>query len=227
MSWILDLAVILIIAIFTLIGIKRGAIKEIVSLVGVVVALLLAFYISKPASVVVYDKVVGETIYNAVYDAVEENVGADIDSTIDALPEEIIKASDALGVDIKAELEQGVDGNKNLARNVADIINNSLAKPLVVSVIQIVIFIILFIILKVLIGWLGKVLNIVSKLPVIGQANTLVGGIVGAARGIIVALILCYVVIIILNIKPEGVFGINLEDAQNTKLFSFLSGVLR
>ena len=100
MSVILDLAIILIVALCVIIGIKRGAVKEIVSLVGIVVAFVLAITISKIGAAFVYNEFVEEAIYNTVFEAVEDSVGADISSTIDALPEEIFQIGDAIGVDI-------------------------------------------------------------------------------------------------------------------------------
>ena len=225
MNWVLDIAVILIIAILTVIGIKRGAISEIVSLVGVVVAIVLSFMISKPAAVFVYDNMIEESIYNSVYEAIDGKVSSDVNATVDALPEEIIEASESVGFDITAEFEKAFKTDGNISEIAAEKITNSIARPLLINVIRIIIFMILFIILKLLINWLGRVLNIVSKLPIIGTANTLIGGIIGFIRGIIIALIICYVVIIILNVRPEGMFGITSETAQNTKLFSLLSGI--
>lgn len=227
MSLILDLAIILIIALCTVIGIKRGAVKEIVSLVGIIVALVLAITVSKIGAAFIYNGFVGESIYNTVYEAVEDKVGEDISATIEALPEEIFQIGDAIGVDITEKLETGLKEGTNLASSVAEIVSESIARPLVISLIQLVLFIILFIVFKVLIGWLGKILNIVAKLPVLGSANKLVGGIVGILKGVIIASIICYVVIIILKVQPDGFAGINQEIVEDTKIFSLISGIVK
>ena len=227
MSLVLDLVIILIIAICVLIGIKRGAIKEIVSLVGMIVALVLAITVSKIGAVYIYDEFVEEAIYNTVYEAVEENVGTNISSTIDVLPEEILELGEAFGIDISKELENGLKEHTNISVGVAEIVSTSIARPLVISIIQVVLFIILFIIFKVLIGWLGRILNIVSKLPVLGTANKLVGGIVGLLKGVIIASIVCYVVIIILKVQPDGFAGINQKIVEDTKIFNLISGIVK
>ena len=227
MSLILDLVIILIIALCVFIGIKRGAIKEIVSLIGIVVALILAITISKIGATFIYNRFVGEAIYNTVYKAVEDKVGADISTTIDALPEEIFQIGDAIGVDISEKLESGLKEDTNLASSVAEIVSESIAKPLVITIIQLVLFIILFVVFKVLIGWLGKILNIVAKLPVLGSANKLVGGIVGLLKGVIIASIVCYVVIIILKVQPDGFAGINQKIVEDTKIFNLISGIVK
>ena len=227
MSVILDLAIILIVALFAIIGIKRGAVKEIVSLVGIIVALALAITISKIGASFIYNEFVEEAIYNTVFEAVEDSVGADISSTIDGLPEEIFQIGDAIGVDISEKLESGLKEDTNLASSVAEIVSESIAKPLVITIIQLVLFIILFVVFKVLIGWLGKILNIVAKLPVLGSANKLVGGIVGLLKGVIIASIVCYVVIIILKVQPDGFAGINQKIVENTKIFNLISGIVK
>lgn len=227
MSIILDLAIILIIALCVFIGIKRGAVKEIVSLVGIIVALVLAITISKIGATFIYNRFVGEAIYNTVYEAVEDKVGEDISTTIDALPEEIFQIGDAIGVDISEKLESGLKEDTNLASSVSEIVSESIAKPLVITIIQLVLFIILFVVFKVLIGWLGRILNIVAKLPVIGTANKLVGGIVGLLKGVIIASIVCYVVIIILKVQPDGFAGINQKIVEDTKIFNLISGIVK
>lgn len=227
MSLILDLVIILIIALCVFIGIKRGAVKEIVSLIGIVVALILAITISKIGATFIYNRFVGEAIYNTVYKAVEDKVGVDISTTIDALPEEIFQIGDAIGVDISEKLESGLKEDTNLASSVAEIVSESIAKPLVITIIQLVLFIILFVVFKVLICWLGKILNIVAKLPVLGSANKLVGGIVGLLKGVIIASIVCYVVIIILKVQPDGFAGINSEIVEDTKIFNLISGIVK
>ena len=227
MSLILDLVIILIIALCVFIGIKRGAVKEIVSLIGIVVALILAITISKIGATFIYNRFVGEAIYNTVYKAVEDKVGEDISTTIDALPEEIFQLGDAIGVDISEKLESGLKEDTNLASSVAEIVSESIAKPLVITIIQLVLFIILFVVFKVLIGWLGKILNIVSKLPVLGTANKLVGGIVGLLKAVIIASIVCYVVIIILKVQPDGFAGINQKIVEDTKIFNLISGIVK
>ena len=227
MSLILDLVIILIIALCVFIGIKRGAVKEIVSLIGIVVALILAITISKIGATFIYNRFVGEAIYNTVYKAVEDKVGVDISTTIEALPEEIFQIGDAIGVDISEKLESGLKEDTNLASSVAEIVSESIAKPLVITIIQLVLFIILFVVFKVLIGWLGKILNIVAKLPVLGSANKLVGGIVGLLKGVIIASIVCYVVIIILKVQPDGFAGINQKIVEDTKIFNLISGIVK
>ena len=227
MSLILDLAIVLIVALCVLVGIKRGAVKEIVSLVGIAVALVLAITVSKIGAAFIYNNFVGEAIYDSVYESVEKHIGSDISSTIDSLPEELFDIGDALGVDITEKLQSGLNEDSNLAAGVADIVSNSIAKPLVKSIIQVVLFIILFIVIKVLIGWLGRILNVVAKLPVIGAANKLVGGVLGFLKGLIIASIICYVVIIVLKVKPDGIAGINMEIVESTKIFNLISGIIK
>ena len=66
MPIILDVSVIAIIVIFTVVGIKHGAVREIVSIVSIFVALFLALWLSNLASSYVYNNFAEESVRNSI-----------------------------------------------------------------------------------------------------------------------------------------------------------------
>jgi len=58
---------------------------------------------------------------------------------------------------------------------------------------------------KIIIGIAGRALNVISKLPVIHQANSLLGLVIGAVSGILI----CYIAV--------GIIGVTAEHSQISK----------
>ena len=96
---------------------------------------------------------------------------------------------------VRRFLEQNTDGVTKLLVNEAAVENASL---LVMNIIS---FVVVILASKLVIALLVKILNIVSKLPVIKQANKLLGMVAGICSGLLV----CYIAAgIIMMLSPEG-----------------------
>lgn len=106
MAYILDIAVILIFALAIFIGYKRGFMKTILRLVGVVLALVIASSVSKPAAGWIYDQFLASSI--------QEQIVAHVPSTDTATLESGLQAamgSDALFRDQRfAEFQRRIGG---------------------------------------------------------------------------------------------------------------------
>lgn len=72
-------------------------------------------------------------------------------------------------------------------------------------VIDVISFVAVIILAKIIISLVGGMLNVISKLPVIHQANSLLGLIIGAVSGIVI----CYIAV--------GVIGAVAEHSQISK----------
>lgn len=100
------------------------------------------------------------------------------------------------------------------------------ASLLVMNVIS---FVVVIVVSKILIIVLSKVLNIAAKLPVIKQANKLLGMVAGVLSGLLV----CYIITgIIMALSPEGNILLMKESIENSYLAiklcdkNFIYGIL-
>ena len=228
MSLIIDLVVVGLIALFVFIGIKRGFVKEIVSLVGFIVALVLAFSLSNVGAELAYDNFIDASVQDSVKQSITDSVKNDADGILNSVPEEFISAAKTIGIDIEAAVNDSIGVNiSDTAQNVALKISHDIARPVVTTLIRVILFLVLFIIIRILIGWLGKVLNIFARLPVLHSANKLLGGIVGFLRGTVIALVLCYVVILIVNVRENGLIGITKETIEASNIVNFVAEMIK
>lgn len=228
MSLIIDLVVVGLIALFVFVGIKRGFVKEIVSLVGFIVALVLAFSLSNVGAEFAYDNFIDASVQDSVKQSITDSVKNDADGILNSVPEEFISAAKTIGIDIEAAVNDSIGVNiSDTAQNVALKISHDIARPVVTTLIRVILFLVLFIIIRILIGWLGKVLNIFARLPVLHSANKLLGGIVGFLRGTVIALVLCYVVILIVNVRENGLIGITKETIEASNIVNFVAEMIK
>ncbi len=199
--WYLIPAVIVLI--FALMGLKRGFVKEFISLVGVVVAVILAFFLSAPCASYIYENFATQKVHEKVQALVPDNSeitsegggSLNLDKIKELIPPKYADAAESVGVNLKEAIDSiNFKDGESVAETVRNAIEEKIAQPVVQAVLRIVIFIVLFILIRILLGIIVKCTNLVTKLPGIKMLNKLLGFVFGLAKGgiIVYAIIYCY-----------------------------------
>lgn len=187
MNWIL-IAVLGIIGVLGYLGLKKGFIKMVFSLVSTVVALLVAMLFSpvvaemmknNEAIVGFFDDKIGMIVDFTPEEAEEESESGQA-SLIDSLPlPEIVKDSlkENNTVDDYVEL-QAQNFEEFVRRRITNVIINALA------------FVITLILAVIALVILCNALNLIAKLPLLRQINTVAGLAAGAAEGLLLVWVL-------------------------------------
>ena len=220
---ILDIIIFAVVIIFAIIGIKRGFIKEIVSLVGVVVAVSLSFWLAGLCSDFIYDKLIEEKVSTKISQTIVETADNSLNSIEDNIPDSLLKAAELLKIDVGSVI--GTDVSESLdatAESVANNLMKSIVQPMCTKFILVISFIILFILLMVIISLIAKALNIVAKLPVLNSLNRLLGGIVGALRGAVIIVAVCYILYILASIFDDGIVGVGVEYFKQSEILKLV-----
>ena len=173
----------------------------------------------------IYNTFISDGITDSISSAIDIKVDASVDNILANVPEEIISAGKTIGIDVQTDIKDQIGDENDAVTSVAVAINNSIARPIISSLIQVILFIIIFILAKLLISWLGKILNIVAKLPIIHSANKLIGGIVGLLRGFILAIVICYALSLIVKFNPSGIFGFDTDVVDKSFIYGFISDI--
>ncbi len=192
-AMVLDLIAVAVVVIAVIVGVKRGFIKSIIGLVGLIAAAVLAAMFTGPLANIVYDNLLAEPLSAAVANAVESGtqsvaatVGEQIENATAGLPD-VLKALLATDTSWEENAAAAVD-----AAQLSDVLMN-LLKPLCMSVVQVLMFLLLFVVILIVIKLLGGVIDkLFSSLPVIKQANGVLGGVIGAVQGILLVFVLCF-----------------------------------
>lgn len=173
----LDIVLITIVVISVITCYRRGIVQSVfnVSSSILTVVVLVCFY--KPVSSIFKASEYGIKMYDSIRKYISDLFSQSANNTISAseLPEFL-----------KQLLYDGTENLTDLVLPLTDKIMN--------LIIGIVSFIILFIIIKIVFKFIPSILNSITKLPVIKQANHLFGGILGLVFGLIWCTVLIYAV---------------------------------
>ena len=159
-NYIIDLVLIAIIALFTLIGYKRGLIKVAFGLVSFVLAIAISVIIYKPVS----DFVINYT---------------PIDDNIESVITERLNSSDTT----KEETENMVS---NYYKNIKNASTAVIADGMSKTIVNIGCILIVFIITKIILFFFRFAGDLIAKLPLIKQFNSAGGFIYGLLKGFII-----------------------------------------
>ena len=206
-----------------IIGYKRGLVKIIASLLATLVCIVLVFLISPSVSKWIQESTpLRETVKNKCLELFLQDETMEEEALqIEISREQQISMIE--GADIPEAIQKMLLENNNNevytalgVQTFGEYIGTYIAKVIADIIAFLVTFLAVFIVVRIVLG----MLNIVDKLPLVGGANHLVGGIMGAGIGILIIWIL-FIVITLLYNTPLGVAcmkGIS-ESEILTKLY--------
>ena len=215
---ILDILFVLVVAIFVFVGVKRGFIKSLIQSAKFLLTIVIAYFVGSPVAAFLKDKFVFKSVYdfwyekiNGIYQEANASVNTEgLRNTIETAPDFLLAPEKKAEILASFSEESGtamVDSvTTSIANPIADGISNILGYALT--------FVVAFVLLTV-VAWL--LTKIADRVPFIGTANRILGGVFGALVGII---ILTVVAVIIGFIDAEGAVY------SNTAIVKLLGSVL-
>lgn len=167
MSYI-DIAIIVLVSIGALLGLKRGFFKTIISFFGWLVSFVIAFFLTK----FVAEKLLG---IEAIKSIVLGESGSIFSWVSGILPADIASGTGVWGVILKPILSIAQSGGANEAASVALLLTN--------GIYNVIVCIALFIAIRIVMLIFTKIANVLTSNRVIGALNRFLGFIVGAIKG--------------------------------------------
>ena len=194
-SVILDILFVVVAAIFIAVGVKRGFIKSLIQSAKLILTIVATYFLGSPVAAFVKEKFVFQKVYDFWFEKVD-GIYQQANSTlnIDEFRETVESAPNfLLAPEKKAEILTSLSEENGAA--MVETVSNSLAHP-VADVISNIIgyaltFVVAFIVLTV-VAWL--LTKIADRFSIIGTANRILGGVFGAAVGVIVLMIIAVIV---------------------------------
>ncbi len=111
-----------------------------------------------------------------------------------------------------------IEGSDNTAIKLFSAVQNDGVEAVTEIAINLISFIVVIIIVKLLLAIIMRAVKLTSKLPLIKQANSLLGGIFGLVGGVLI----CYIVISIAEISAQsGILGWLSKAFENSFLSAF------
>ena len=226
MSYLLDALLVILFAICIWIGWNRGFIKTVSGLIALVLAVIVASTFSAPIAEGVYVS----SVEPAVMTTLEEHISSevlpseeDLDAAIEKMPGLVVTLLETgdmgSGAAILAHVED-VDAGKSAARTITDRVVTPIVLPLMQMLCSVLLFLVTYLIASIVL----RVLDLVAKLPVLKQLNSVLGVVAGALTG---AVWVIFVARILFTLAWLGMAEwLSPEVLEQTWLVSFANGLI-
>lgn len=225
-SLILDLIIIVIILFCILHSAKKGFVKVVLEVAGLIAAYIITFTISTPLANITYDKIIEPAMVNAMSDSTETQTDSAQTKAWDAIPEFITKNAEKYGVSL-SEFSESVTANISSGAETAVIkASQDVIKPISVKIIGLIYSVILMTASVFVVRILAKFINKLFSFSFIGKANRILGGIIGIFKGIIFAVFFCAVISLIVSFTKNGFLIFTPENINNSFIFKGLANLI-
>lgn len=182
MQYALDLAVLVLMILFIVVGAKRGFVKSFSNFFGALFAMIGASILSGPAATWLYNTLFRNALEEKIATAVSGLGTADaVTAVFSDFPELIQRALKAAGItqgSVMAQLQGGAD---SVAKGITDALS-----PMLTGLLRVLTLLVLFLILLLILRALTLFLTGVFQLPVLHQVNGLLGAVFGAMMTVLV-----------------------------------------
>ncbi len=161
----IDLIILIFVAVFVFLGYKKGLVNSIVSMCSYLLSIVATYLLYKPF----HSFLAGSSLGKSITEKINTYLIEKFSDTILA------------EINIPSILKAGVEENADA------LLNNSasyaIAQNITNALFMIISFVVLYFAIKILLKLLRTPLNIITSIPIIKEANTLLGAAIGLAMG--------------------------------------------
>jgi uncharacterized membrane protein required for colicin V production len=190
MSIILDVILLTVFVAFVFTAAKKGFMLSLLELIAVIVALTLSYQFSPVVAQAAYDNIVEEKLVLTVETEIDENLNissstAQAEMVLDSMPGFMVSFASSMGIELE-EVKAKITSETFSAENLATELVDKIAQPIVVTALTAISFLLLSAVLLFALKWIAQLLAKIFKLPLIGTVNKVLGGVLGACKGVMV-----------------------------------------
>lgn len=190
MPYVLDAVLFGIFVLFVAVGVYRGFIRSAVHFLGAIIAACLSALLGGMAAQWLFDSFFRGALVERVQSSLNmlgtSDALSSVDNVLASLPDFIVRALEDAGV-TSASIGRGIAGSSGMAAESVV----SLLAPTFISFLKVLAVIVIFALLMVVVRLLASVLADVLRLPILGQLDSIFGGVCG----FLLALVLVWVVL--------------------------------
>lgn len=213
---IADIIIILIVVLFLLLGIRRGAAKTLLNLAAVGASAVLSHFLASRIAEAVYNGFFKQTVISNLENVItQKGEQFATQNSIDALPDQL-KGLTSFFTGIFGVTPEDIQGRLVPSSDVTGEIARAIEEPLAqlcICVLTVLFTIILFIVLMIVFKLLIRLALGFFEIPVIRQVNKILGGVLGTVEGLIFVVFLVNILYLILSyanpmlLENKTVFG--------------------
>lgn len=219
MSIILDLIFVGIIILSIIIGIKKGAVKIILSVVAFVVSMFLAYTLSTPVANLINNSFIEPKIIENL----SENDITNAQDIIDIIPSFIRNDANKYEAELNSAANEilsndNIDAEKSIVK--------STISPIIIKLISGICILVLFLLFSVILNIFASIINKLIGHGILGSINALLGAAFGIIEGCIIVFALCFLISAFL--RYNGSFlGIEPDKIENSYLYTFFINIFK
>ncbi len=225
MAYVVDILLLLVFAGMVLVGVVKGFVKSVLGMVAIMAAFLLAYQLSPVLAPAVYDTFLSEKVYETIETKLAEAPGAtqaagQVSAVLASIPDYVKSVAASIGIDtagITDKVNSLDNSNAAVARELAD----NVAKPVITAVTQAILFVLLLVVSYILLMIVVKLIDKFFKLPVLKTANKILGGALGAVKGIMLVFLLCVIFEIFFGTGNDSFMS---GAVESSKIIEFVRG---
>ena len=202
MGILFDVVLIAVALLFLIRGWKKGAVKTLISFLGTIAAVVAAFVLGFILADTVYNLFFENRLLKAITDGLANSVGIPLTEQISGLLETL--------PGWLAGLLQNTDSLEKLnevlvtdSQNTAQLLLDSVVRPVVIALIRVILTLILLVVFQILVKILAKTGDKIASLPLLTQINSLAGILIGAIKGAFFILLALSVIRLTIGLKEE------------------------
>lgn len=222
LNYLIDIIFLLIAIITVIVFTKRGFIQAVFDYGKTVIAVIISYAFGPRVGEIIYNKFIYNLIYKWVSNKIDTvfsslSTKIDIDTAIDEIP--FIVKQFVTPENIKERYGETIVNLENSAHEFADFVSTPFAQ-LISNFLS---YLIVFLLALILLFILGKIVNLITKLPIVHGVNAFMGFLLGILAAFVFLSILTYLLSLII-----GIFGniLSLEKLASTSyLFGFFSKI--
>ncbi len=209
MNIILDAIIVAVLVFSVIIITKKGFLKSLIGVVGIIVAIILSLTMAPPLAEATYslfiDEAVSDTVSGAVVnlsDKSEAAVSDAVNSIYSSLPSFVCEYAEKAGYSAE-KIASSVSSDTIDTENLTTALCDNAIKPAVISILKYVFVLVLFVPFVFLSRFLAKFIKALIKGNIFGRLDTALGLVLGLGTGVVFVIIFCLIVSLISNLSAS------------------------
>ncbi len=224
MAYAVDILLLLAFFGMIVVGAAKGFVKSILGMVAMIAAFILAYQLSAVLAPVIYDRFISERVYETIKEKLVDSSGAgaaarQVAAVFATIPAVVLNMAGSIGIDTDG-IVQKVNALDNQGANIAAELEKSIAAPIITAVAHAILFVVVLTVSYILLMIVVKLVDKFFKLPLLKTANKLLGGVLGAFKGVFLVFLLCVILEVVAGIG-ENSFA--MDAVASSKIITFLN----
>ncbi|HIR53105.1 MAG TPA: CvpA family protein [Candidatus Onthovicinus excrementipullorum] len=195
---VFDICLVLIFVLMICLGVYKGAVRTVLGIIALVLAGFLAVKLGSYLAPLIYDKFFSESIAAAIQSNLPDegtaiSAAQQAQSAMESLPDFVRNMAASFGINLN-EIQAQISSYDYSGADIAQNIEGSVIAPLVTAVCKVIVVIVAFLLLYIIFRLLICLIDRFFDLPVLGTANRILGGILGAVKGLIAVVLVSFLI---------------------------------